>query len=88
VPQHLVGPTRLVVAGVEQVRAAGPGQVCRGVDDRSVDPDAGGEVPDVQRVALVALQVHPVREQAAVRRHQHRPEREEVVALGLGVAVE
>ena len=49
---------------------------------------AGVEVLDPQRVALVALDVDGVGEQRAVGADLERAEREELVALGLDVAVE
>ncbi len=89
VAPHAPGPPRVVDRRVEHVPPV------RGEDGARERPrdlvhevGAGLQVADPQRVALVAHDVDRVREPRPVGRDVERPEREELVALGLDVVVE
>ncbi len=89
VPPHSVGPPRLVDRQVEDVPMVDrPRRTRCGVRNLVGQQLAGLEVLEPQRVPLVADHVHRVREQRAVVTERERAHREEVVSLGLGVAVE
>ena len=80
---------RLIDSGVEEVLPVQrPHGAIADLLDRLVDHLTGLDVLDPQRKSLVTLDIDGIRDPAAVRTHVEGPEREELVPLRLGVAVQ
>ena len=72
----------------ELLPVQGPHGAVADLYDGLVDDVSGLDVFDPQGKSLVTLDVDGISDPAPVRTHLERPEREELVPLGLGVAVE
>ena len=89
VAPDLPGPHRVVDPGVEGVAAvAGPGPAVVDVVDGVGDAGLAGQRADGDAVALAAGEVDADGDPGVVGAHVEHADREEVVALGLGVLVE
>ncbi len=86
---HGVGSPCVVDRGVhDEPAVGGEHRPRRGLRDDVAQIAAAREVADAQRVALVALRVDAVEQARAVGGHVERAQREELVPLGLDVAVQ
>jgi len=85
----LIGAPRLIHPRVEEVLTVQrPHGAIADLRDCLVDHLTGLDVLDPQRESLVTLDVDGVGDPAPVRAHLEGPEREELVPLRLGVAVQ